>query len=185
MSDTSILFVIGQREGYAPRVGMLVSQLQNARHYLLRASRGLSQEALDAPPGAARNTIGAVLAHLDAAENMFQRITFDGRGWNDMESALYGPCFDFEGGERCRGRTIAAYVRDLQETRERTLDGMRRRDDAWLDSPRTFMGQPANIFYYWFHYIQDEARHTGQIILIRKHLLKGADPEFNPYSLND
>jgi uncharacterized damage-inducible protein DinB len=185
MSDAQTLFVIGPREGYAPRIGVLVSQLINARHYLLRAARNLSPEDLDAPPGAARNTIGAILAHLDAAENMFQRTTFEGRRFNDEEAARYGPYFEFEGGERSRGRTLSAYFADLQETRERTLQGMRLQEDAWLDTPKTFMGQPANIFYHWFHYIQDEARHTGQIILIRKHLMKGANPEFYPYSLKD
>ena len=42
----------------------------------------------------------------------------------------------------------------LRETRERTLALMRARD---------------------------EARHTAQIILLRKHLIAGADPKFDPY----
>ncbi len=29
--------------------------------------------------------------------------------------------------------------------------------------------------------MQDEVRHTGQIILLRKHLIEGAQPDFNPY----
>ena len=175
------VFLIGSRDGYGPRVGLLVSQLQNTRHYLLRASRDLTVKQLDAQPGRARNSIGVLLAHLDAAENMFQRITFEGRRFNEEEAPRYSPYFEMEGGERSRGRDNQSYHRDLEETRARTLASLRERDDAWLDTPKTFMKQPANIFYYWFHFLQDEARHTGQIILIRKHLIEGADPEFDPY----
>jgi hypothetical protein len=103
MSDDDI-FLIGGRAGYGPRLGVLVSQLQNARHYLLRASRDLTTKELGAAPGAAKNTIGAILAHLDAAENMFQRITFEDRRFNDQEAARYDPCFQFQGGDRSRGR---------------------------------------------------------------------------------
>jgi hypothetical protein len=80
-----------------------------------------------------------MLAHVDAAENLFQRLTFEDRKFDEQETARYNPYFEFEGGERSRGREIGAYVRDLEETRRRTLEGMQR---------------------------QDEARHTGQIILI-------------------
>jgi hypothetical protein len=181
MPDTTDDFLITSREGYAPRVGLLVAELASSRHYLLRASRELTPALLDAAPGTARNTMGALLAHLDAAENMFQRITFESRMFNDEEKARYGQYFEFEGGVRSRGRTIEAYHADLAETRERTLAGLRSRDDAWLDTPRTFMKQPSNTFYYWLHYLMDEARHTGQIILVRKHLVAGADPDFEPY----
>jgi uncharacterized damage-inducible protein DinB len=175
-------FLIGGRAGFTPRIGILVSQLQNARHYLLRASRDLGVAELDAAPGPAKNTIGAILVHLDAAENMFQRILFEGRRFNEEEMPRYNPYFAFEGGGRAHGREVASYHHDLRVTRERTLEGLRQRDDAWLDTPKTFMKQPSNVFYYWFHYIQDEARHTGQIILIRKHLMAGADPDFEPYT---
>jgi len=185
LDEAGNLFVIGEREGYDLRIGTLVSQLQNARHYLLRAARNLSQEELDASPGAAPNTIGSILAHLDAAENMFQRITFEDRRFNDEESLRYQPYFEFEGGERSHGLPLDAYVDALRETRARTLEGMSRRSDGWLDTPKTFMKQPANVFYYWFHFLLDEARHTGQVILIRKHLVKGADPDFYPYSIAD
>jgi hypothetical protein len=114
---------------------------------------------------------------------MFRCLTFEGRGFDEVEAARYGPYFAFEGGPRSRNRDLAEYLTDLRDSRERTLEGMRARADAWLDSAKTFMGQPANVLYYWFHYIQDEARHTGQIILIRKHLMAGADPEFDPYVL--
>ena len=181
MGESDKIFVIGEREGYAPQVGVLVSMLQNARSFLLSAVRDLSTELLDAPPGPANNTIGSILAHLDAAENMFQLITFEKRRWNEEEDARYRPAFEFKDSLTPRGRDLESYLRCLRETRERTLAGMRSRTDDWLKEPRTFGGRPANAYYYWLHYLQDEARHTGQIILVRKYLVEDADPEFDPY----
>ncbi len=175
------LFVIGAREGYDGEVGVLVSMLQNARRYLERAVRDLDTATLDARPGEAVNTVGSILAHLAAAETMIQLRTFDNRRPNEEESRRHGPAFQFEGSDRPAGRDLASYLAALRETRERTLAGLRGRAPAWLTEPRTFAGRPANNHYLWLHYLQDEARHTGQIILIRKHLVVGAAPEFDPY----
>ena len=53
---------------------------------------------------------------------------------------------------------------------------------TWLASPRSFFGMAANNHYYWTHFLLDESRHTGQIILIRKYLLDASDAEFQPYA---
>jgi uncharacterized damage-inducible protein DinB len=182
VAEADDLFVIGERTGYAGEVGILVGMLQNARAFLLSAVRELDVKKLDSRPRGVVNTIGAILAHLDAAENMFQRITFEGRRFDETESARYRPAFDFRESDRPRGRELASYLDALRETRGRTLAGMGARDEAWLREPRTFAGRPASTHYFWLHYLQDEARHTGQIILIRKHLIDGADPDFDPYA---
>jgi uncharacterized damage-inducible protein DinB len=180
-ADADRLFVIGSREGFTPRVGTLVAQLQVTRHYLQQATRELGPDALDARPGAAPNTIGAVLRHLNAAERMFQVMTFEDRGFDEAEKARWWPDFTFDGSGEPRGVGIDALHAALAETRALTLAGMRQRADDWLDQPKTFFGRPANVHYYWTHFLLDEARHTGQAILARKHLIAGADPEFIPY----
>lgn len=175
------LFVIGPRDGFTPNVGTIVAQLQVARHFLLRATRDLGPEDLDARPGSAPNTIGAILRHLNAAERMFQVMTFEDRGFDEAEKARWWPDFTFEAADEARGAGIETYHAALAETRARTLAGMRERDDAWLTAPKTFSGRPSNVHYYWTHFLMDEARHTGQVILARKHLLPNADPDFMPY----
>lgn len=175
------LFVIGPKDGFTPAVGAMAAQLEVARHFLVRATQGLTVEQLDAPPGAAVNTIGAILRHLNAAERMFQVITFEGRRFDEEERVRWWPDFTFERSSEPRGVGVGAYHQALAETRALTHAGMRQRDDAWLVTPTTFFGRPANVHYHWTHYLMDEARHTGQIILARKHLIAGADPEFEPY----
>jgi uncharacterized damage-inducible protein DinB len=179
MSDTP--FVLGPREGFAPAVGSLVSQLEVTRHYLLRATRELGATQLDAVPAGAANPIGAVLRHLVAAERMFQVMTFEDRGFDEAEKARWWPDFTFADATRPHGEGIEVRHAALTEARAVTLAGMRGRDDAWLARPKTFFGRPCNVLYYWTHFLLDEARHTGQVIVARKHGLPDADPGFAPY----
>ena len=174
-------FVLGPGDGFAPAVGTLVSQLEVTRHYLLRATRELTAAQLDAVPLGALNPIGAVLRHLVAAERMFQVMTFEERGFDEDEKACWWPAFTFADVARPRGEGLAEPHSALAEARATTLQGMRERDDAWLARPATFFGRPCNVLYYWTHFLLDEARHTGQIIVARKHGLPDADPDFEPY----
>lgn len=174
-------FVLGPRDGFAPAIGSLVSQLEVTRHFLLRATRELTAAQLDAVPAGAVNPIGAVLRHLVAAERMFQVMTFEGRGFDDAEKARWWPDFTFADGARPRGEGIEVRHEALAEVRAATLAGMRARDDAWLARPMTFFGRPANVLYYWTHFLLDEARHTGQIIVARKHGIQDPDPVFQAY----
>ena len=178
------LFLIGPRDGYAPRVGTLASQLENARHYLRGALRGLDAAALHARPAPARNTVGEIVAHLVAAEAMFRAITFEDRMLDPEREAEHVAAMRFAAPQD-PGRDLAGYLRALAASRDATLAGLRARDDAWLDTPKTFFGRPANVHYYWLHYLQDEARHTGQITLIRRYLLPTPEPGLNPYALDD
>ncbi len=181
MPDTS-LFVIGPSAGRAPHLETLVSMLENARRYLLTASRDLTAEQLDEVPAGAPNSIGAILAHVAAAERMFQHLMFRDYQFSDTERLTVEPAFRFQENPQA-GRAVAAYHGWLAELRAETLALFATVDDTWLAEERTFAGRPSNRHYYWLHYLQDEARHTGQITLIRKHLLSDTDPSFDPYAL--
>ena len=73
------------------------------------------------------------------------------------------------------------YLEELNTIRQKTLANMQDLDDSWLETSKDFFGNSANIHYYWFHYLQDEVRHTGQITMMRKHLIANNDPDFNAY----
>lgn len=172
-------FLIGPDDGSQPKRDTLVSLLASSRHFLLSATRGLSQQELDAEPRGVPNTIGALVAHVVAAETMFQNLTFHGTRLGDEQKHL-AASFAFEW-NHLAGQELAAYRHALDATRGETLRLLGGVDDDWLARPTTFMGGPSNVHYYWMHLIQDEARHTGQIILVRKYLLPTSDPAFNPY----
>lgn len=172
-------FLIAPAEHEEALMGTLFAMMRNVRHYLHTATRGLDAEALDAVPDNARNSIGALLAHVAAAERMIVNITVHGRRFGDDEADFH-EAFRFERNPLA-GSDVAAYHEHLAAVRARTLQLLQEKDDAWLLASKTFFGQPSNNLYYLFHMLQDEARHTGQIILLRKHLLPGAEPDFQPY----
>ncbi|MBM7632368.1 putative damage-inducible protein DinB [Geomicrobium sediminis] len=50
-----------------------------------------------------------------------------------------------------------------------TYDFLKEQDDQWLYEERHFPdGTPYNNYYLWFHVIEDEISHRGQIKLIRR-----------------
>lgn len=184
MSASHDLYRIGPRDGYAPRVGTVVAELENARHYLRGALRGIGPATLHARPQALRNSVAELAAHLVAAEALMRAITFEGRMLDAEREADVLAALRFEVAQP-GDRDLAWYERALTASRAATLDGLRERDDAWLDTPTTFFGRPANVRYYWLHYLQDEARHTGQIVLIRKYLVPNPEPDLQPYGPPD
>jgi len=182
MENNSDIFVIGPRESYTPKIGTLVSMLANSRHYLQSTTRKLTIEDLDSKPDSAPNSIGAILAHLAAAETLFQCMTFEDRQFNDEETAYWLDVFKLNPCDRNQGRPLKSYLEELGDIRQQTLDNMLARDDAWLESSKEIFGHKGNIHYYWFHYLQDEVRHTGQITMMRKHLIANNNPDFNAYN---
>lgn len=175
------LFRIGPAGGPHPRLETLASELRVGRRYLLTACRDLTPANLQARPPAGTNSVGALLSHLAAAERLFQRLT-SGRDGFDPDDEESPRAFRFAA-DPLAGHGLDAYVARLSAVRDDTHRLFAERDDGWLAEPRTFAGNASNVHYYWLHLLMDEARHTGQIILLRKYLLPGSDPAFDPYAL--
>jgi uncharacterized damage-inducible protein DinB len=177
-------FLIGPGPGRAPRLETLASELASSRRYLVQATRDLDANALQAVPSTGVNSIGMLLVHIAAAERMFQLLTGENRRFGEdvAEFVPFERAFEFRE-DPLRGEGVAAYHAHLAQVREGTRTLFSERDDAWLDEPRTFAGRPSNTRYFWLHLLMDEARHTGQIILLRKYLLPDADARFDPYAL--
>ncbi len=171
---------VGPTHGRAPQIEALASMLTSTRRFTASAVRDLDAAALAAPPPYGGNSIGMLLVHVAAAERMFQNITVRGVQFGEDETT-FARAFRFEE-DPLRGRDLEAYLAHLAQVRSATLALLAERDDAWLATPRTFGGRPSSTHYYWHHLVLDEARHTGQIVLLRKYLIEGADPTFDPYA---
>jgi hypothetical protein len=172
--------MVGPREGYTPFVGTLVSMMAFMRAQVVNSVKSLKQEELDFLIDEKANRIGALLLHLAATERVYQAITF---GWVDLEH----PPEEFkqaweipmELGEPARkaiiGHDVDFYLKHLEETRQLTLDELKKRDDAWLmavDEKSSFV---TTTFAKWFHVVEHEANHNGQIKFL-KGRLPGAKP---------
>ena len=76
-------------------------------------------------------------------------------------------------GEKVQGHTLESLPTELEEVRAHTLSQLARRDDDWLASALTAPGcEDMNQHWAWFHVMEDEVSHRGQIRILRKALTK-------------
>ena len=99
MSEKANL-LIGDTPGFMPQIGRLVSMMNYVRSTTVAAVAGLSVDELGYLHDSQSNSIGALLAHVAAADVGYQAATFYGRALNDAEKHEWGAVFEL--GERAR-----------------------------------------------------------------------------------
>jgi len=171
--DDDLLLVVSDRPGYTPQIGRLVAMMQYARHTTLDEVAGLSTPELDHLQDAESNSIGALLQHMAAVERFYQPTLELEMGEQSEAEALdwqaAGDLGDL-GRERLRGRPLAHYLDALAAVRARTLDRLRQRDDAWLEVEQRWGQRRVNHHWMWFHVMEDELNHRGQIRWLKRRL---------------
>ena len=168
-------FLIVELPGFTPQIGRLVSMMNYVRSTTLSAVAGLGVEELDYLHDSTSNSIGALLAHIAAAEVGYQDATFYQRGLDEDEQREWGAALDL--GERARGeirgRELDYYVSRLEQVREKTLLELSQRTDDWLEEwAATNSGQRVNNHFKWFHVFGHEIHHRGQIRWLRARIPK-------------
>jgi len=169
------IHIIGPKEGFSPQIGTLVSMMDWMRATVLRSVTGMTTEELDYLHDPKSNAIGAMLLHLAATEVFYRANTFEGRqDYNDDERAKWGAAMGLgdEGRKIIKGNDLNYYAGILKETREKTITEFKKRDDKWLMTvdPKFFGGQPTNNYCKWFHVVEHESNHNGQIKWIKSRL---------------
>ena len=163
--------------GYTPTIGRLVGMLAYTRQTLLSAVAGLAREQLDHLHDPASNSIGALLAHVAAVERWYQTFTFEARPPYEHETRELAPALDLgdEGRRTLRGRELGEYLEELARVRRVTLEHLAKRDDAWFEA--TLPHAPnMNPHWAWFHVMEDELSHRGQIRWLRARLGRRSAP---------
>lgn len=148
--------------------------LDYARRSTLDTVRGLSITQLDTQVLKRGNTIALLLSHIAQVEKFYQAVTFHGE-WPNGEAGE--SVFNKANRERIGGQDLEYYLDMLRAIRSETLEEMTRRDDNWLHreySPWKH-DTPANNFFCWFHVLEDELRHEGQIAILRKEMELSAE----------
>lgn len=168
--------VLQPAPGYTPHLGVLVAMMNYARLTTLQAVDGLSLEQLDTIPPGFSNSSGMLLAHIAAVDRLYQRLSFENRGFDDQETAVHGGAISFgREGERVCGLPLEHYLDELETARTATLAELARRDDVWLSSHLQVPDFDfPNHHWAWFHVLEDEVSHRGQIRVLRKALKLGA-----------
>jgi hypothetical protein len=172
-------WIVGPQPGFTPEIGTLVSMMAFTRRQVLNNTKGMSQADLDFLLDAKANTIGALLLHLAATETYYGMNTFVGIKWGswsddikkkwDIPMNLGAPAR-----QTIKGNSVDYYVNILNESREKNLAELRKRDDKWLTIVDKDMGG-MNNYAKWFHVAEHESNHDGQIKFLKSRL-PGAKP---------
>jgi len=167
------LYMVGHEPGYSPQISSLVGMLAYARYTTLRAVKDWSLERLDFVPNGMTNSAAMLLAHMAAVEECYQVLTFENRDITgpEYEAMKYPLDLGAEAAQHLREKPLEHYLSELERVRTKTLEELAVRDDAWLLEPLPCPwedGAQWTRLFQWFHVLEDEVNHRGQIRLIGK-----------------
>ena len=155
-------------KGYDTQIGNMVSMLEDLKGRVTRSVANLSQQQTDFLLDEDSNRIGAMILHLAATEKYYQVYTFENRGYNAAERAKWEMPQNL--GETARtqlvGKPISYYLDIWDEVRNETLRLLKTKDDAWFD--KKVKGSSMNNHWAWYHVMEHQANHMGQIRMIIK-----------------
>ncbi|MGI8747640.1 MAG: DinB family protein [Deinococcus sp.] len=141
-----------------------------ARMTTLWAVQGLTVTDLDRVPPGFSNSIGMLLAHIAATDRLYHAVSFQGLdllGTPEYTPHLGAMTFGEEGA-RVMGQPLESLLAELEESRAATLRELARRGDAWLSSRLSAPGfEDMNQHWAWFHVMEDELSHRGQMRVLR------------------
>lgn len=164
------LYLIGDIYGFTPQIARLVSMMNYVRHTTLSAVKGITKSELDYLNNSTSNSIGSLLLHIAAAEVGYQAATFYHRQLNEDEKCKWNTVFSL--GEKARqeikGHDLDFYLNKLEQVRTTTLAELANLDDKWLEEQASFGDNSINNYFKWFHVINHETNHKGQIIMLRR-----------------
>ncbi|HLO79380.1 MAG TPA: DUF664 domain-containing protein [Chitinophagaceae bacterium] len=168
--------IIGPKEGYSPQVGTLVSMMDWMRSVILSPVQGLTVEQLDYVHDDHANSIGSMLLHLAATERYYQLHTFNGMKWGSWDDSIKKQWdlpmqLGAEARARIKGNSLDFYLDTLAGVRANTHKELKNRDDKWLMSvDEKWPWGPTNNYCKWFHVVEHESNHNGQIKFIKSRL---------------
>ena len=175
-TQEDLINVVGPKNGYAPQIGTLVSMMNWMRSVILNQVQNLDQRQLDFLLDDQANTIGAMLMHLAATERFYQIHTLESKSWGDWSKADKKRWNVASGlGDKARkdikGQDLNYYLDTLDEVRSHTLKELANRDDEWLlKVDQDWYWGPTNAYCKWFHVVEHESNHNGQIKLIQSRI---------------
>ena len=159
---------INSKKGYSPQIGVVVEMLEDLKRRVTRNVQNLDQKQTDFLLDDQADRIGALILHLAATEKYYQVYTFENRGYNRKEAAFWNTPMNL--GETARtelvGKPIDYYLDIWDEVRKETLRLLKTKDDKWF-AKKTARGS-MNNHWAWYHVMEHQANHMGQIQLLRR-----------------
>ena len=154
---------INSKKGYDTQIGVMVYMLEELKSNIISSTKGLNQIETDFQFDEQANSIGAIILHLAAVEVTYQKTTFGDGGFNEYqkeEKELFEMAIDLDKSkEILKEKPIKYYLDIYKKVRKKTLKEFKKRNDDWWTK---------NNHWAWFHVMEHQAHHHGQIKLITK-----------------
>lgn len=156
-------------EGYTPQIGLMVYMLEDLKNKVTDQVKELDLSQTDFTYDSSANSIGALVMHLVSTEMYYQLQTLGEGSWTDEEKKLLQSAGDLnkESKLKLKGKPIKYYLNLWDKVRQKTLEGLKTKDDAWFASN---IDDGINNQYVWYHVMQHTANHNGQIATIKNRL---------------
>lgn len=93
--------------------------------------------------------------------------TLEERTWTDEEIEFWiiAAGLGAESRDKLKGKPIKYYLDQWDQVREKTLKGLKAKDDAWFAAT---IDESMNYHWAWFHILEHQANHMGQIAMVKK-----------------
>ncbi len=158
-------------EGYSPQIGTMIYMLEDLKDRITQEVKDLDQSQTDFEYDTDANSIGALIMHLVSTESYYQVATLEGREWTEEELKKFGVAGEINTKVKSilKGKPVDFYLDLWEEVREKTLKGLKTKDDAWFTSN---LEEGLNNHYIWYHVMEHSANHMGQILTIKNRLPK-------------
>lgn len=162
-------------EGFTPKIGELISMLDYTRAVTLDDIKDLNQVELDLLVDEESNSIGALLMHIASIEAVHQVVAFENRDFNETELLKWETplWLGKKAQSEIKNHLLEYYIDELAKTREKTLSLFKSVDDHWLSEEKKWdNGIPHNNYWLWYHVMEDEINHRGQIRILKRMALQ-------------
>ncbi|WP_017186586.1 DinB family protein [Alkalibacillus haloalkaliphilus] len=162
---------IKPKANYSEKIGELVCMLEHSRDVTLSEISNFKKSDLDYLPNDSSNSIGSLLSHIASIEFVHQVVSFEKRGLTNDEYLKWGAALELgdKAREVIRNHSIDYYLAELSQVREKTLTYLKSKEDSWLfEENKWGNGVSYNNHYLWFHVMEDEINHRGQIRAIKR-----------------
>lgn len=169
-------YAIKNLEGYTPQMGALVSMMDDLKARVTSQVKDLDQDGTDFLLDDQANRLGALILHLAATELYYQEATFYDAKLDEKEDEEWLTALRL--GDKAReelvGKPISYYLDKWDEVRTKTKEVLKTKDDEWLLKAREAWQEGIDYNYYWawYHVMEHQANHMGQIALVKKRMEK-------------
>ncbi|MEQ9424143.1 MAG: DinB family protein [Cyclobacteriaceae bacterium] len=174
-SDLNAQYAIKNLDGYTPQLGALVSMMDDLKARVTSRVKNLDQDGTDFLLDEDANRIGALILHLAATEFVWQEMTFYDKEYDEIddESWLMPMNLGDKAREELVGKPISFYLDKWTEVRAKSKEVLKTKNDEWLLQLREDPDNPDteyNYYWAWYHVMEHQANHMGQIALIMKRI---------------